>query len=623
MRYILSLLFIFGASFAFGLEPVDVGGLQLQYSLNDHVEYRVDQRGEYSVEQFISENVNGYASGWLTHNKETLSFGYSNAVYWLRFKLSNQTDDPVSHLLEIEYPVLDDIQMFIYDEKNTLIKQKTLGDKIPFAERDIPHRNFLIPLTVSRQQTQTWLLRIETSSSVQVPMIIWPERDFFIQDQAKIMSMGMYYGIMLIMVLYNLVVYFSVRENSYLYYVFYVASMAFFLASLQGLSFQYIWPMATQWNDSAIVIMLSGVVCFASLFTRDFLELQKTHRLLYHLFGAVVVLSFVIIIATNFIPYYILIKTLIVLSFGVIVLVTYTGVFRWIEGFSAARLFTIAWSTMLMGGAVLALNKFNFIPRNFITENAVQLGSAIEVILLSFALADRLNQEKRERYEAQLQVLHREQEVQEAQAQALKIQRKANETLEEKVQERTNELEVANKKLADLSTTDALTGIRNRRYFDHVLERDFNRAHREKEQLAILMLDIDHFKKVNDDHGHQVGDEALRRVAMVLTDVIHRTTDVIARYGGEEFAIILPNTDLEGAQIVAEEIRQRVAEEKVNSVDSEFSVTVSIGVMGDEPSIKNKNADLWLREADSALYMAKAAGRNKVVISPHCQTKEK
>ena len=621
MRSILLLLCIFWVSLASGLETVELGDLHKQYSLNDHVEYLIDQDGVYFVDQLMSESVNQDTSRWLTHNKETLSFGYSNAVHWLRFKLDNQTDDEISKLLEIEYPVLDDVQIFIYDENNALIEKKVLGDKVPFAEREIFHRNFLIPLTLASQQTQTWLLRVETSSSVQVPMTIWPERTFFIQDQSKIMSMGVYFGIMLIMTLYNLVVFFSVRENSYLYYVFYVASMALFLASLQGLSFQYIWPMATHWNDSAIVVMLSGVVCFASLFARDFLELRKSQRLLYHLFGIVVVFSLSIMIATNFIPYYVLIKTLIVLAFGVIFLVTYTGVLRWVQGFSAARLFTIAWSTMLMGGAILALNKFNFIPRNFITENAVQLGSAIEVILLSFALADRLNQEKRERYEAQLTLLQREHEVQEAQAESLRVERKANETLEEKVRERTNELEIVNKKLADLSTTDALTGVRNRRYFDHVLKRDFNRARREKEQLAILMLDIDHFKKVNDDYGHQVGDEALRRVAVVLTDVVHRTTDVLARYGGEEFAIILPNTDIEGAQLVAEEIRKRVAEERMSSVDEEFFVTVSIGVMGDEPCIKNNSADVWLREADSALYMAKASGRNKVVISPHCQTK--
>jgi len=296
------------------------------------------------------------------------------------------------------------------------------------------------------------------------------------------------------------------------------------------------------------------------------------------------------------------------------------------------------------------LNKFNIIPRNTFTENAVQLGSALEVILLSFALADRLNQEKRERYDAQITALKseriastaqaealeqercartaqekalvHEREAREAQAQALDIQRRANETLENKVRERTTELESANQKLAVLSTTDALTGVRNRRYFDQVLEREFNRAYREREQLSILMLDIDNFKIVNDDYGHQVGDEALRVVASVLQGVIHRTTDLTARYGGEEFAIILPKTDITGAFNVAEKIRHKIAEQVLNAEGIEFSLTVSIGVMGDAPTARD-SADLWLKEADDALYLAKEGGRNQVLLAGVCAKKAK
>jgi diguanylate cyclase (GGDEF)-like protein len=301
-----------------------------------------------------------------------------------------------------------------------------------------------------------------------------------------------------------------------------------------------------------------------------------------------------------------------------------------------------------LGGVVLALNKFNFIPRNTFTENAVQLGSALEVILLSFALAERLHQEKKERFEAQITALNHERiasaaqaealeqercartaqekalgherDAREAQDRALEIQRKANETLEDKVKERTNELESVNQKLAELSTTDALTGVRNRRYFDQMLDREFNRARREREPLSILMLDIDHFKQVNDDYGHQVGDDALRRVANVLREVVHRTTDLVARYGGEEFTIILPNTEVAGAYTVAEKIRTNIAKQEFDTEGITFSITISIGIMGDEPS-KDSSPDFWLKEADDALYKAKEEGRNTVVLASACSKK--
>jgi diguanylate cyclase (GGDEF)-like protein len=436
-----------------------------------------------------------------------------------------------------------------------------------------------------------------------------------------------------------------VREENYLYYVLYVASMAVFLASLQGLSFQYIWPNATSWNDRVIIVMLAGVVVFACLFTRNFLFLSDGEEKLNFAFWLVIISSAFIGLSVNFLSYAILIQALIGIAVVGISLSIYSGILRWGQGYSSARYYTIAWSSMLLGGVILALNKFNIIPRNFFTENAIQLGSVLEVILLSFALAERLNQEKKERFEAQITALNHERianaaqaetleqerfaraaqekalvherEAREAQARALVIQSDANENLEHKVRERTNELESVNEKLAELSTTDALTGVRNRRYFDQMLEREFNRARREREQLSILMLDIDYFKRVNDEYGHQVGDDALRRVANVLQDVVHRTTDFVARYGGEEFVIILPNTEVKGAYLVAEKIRKKIANQQFDAAGIMFSITVSIGLMGDEPS-SGFNADFWLKEADDALYKAKEEGRNKVVISTSC-----
>jgi len=189
-----------------------------------------------------------------------------------------------------------------------------------------------------------------------------------------------------------------------------------------------------------------------------------------------------------------------------------------------------------------------------------------------------------------------------------------NEELEEKVIERTRELAGANARLAQLAVTDGLTGLFNHRHFHERLALEVERSGRNGLPLALFMIDVDHFKKYNDTHGHPAGDEVLRQVARLLVDG-RRVNDFCARYGGEEFAVVLVDTPKIIAAKVAEKLRERVAAYPFASADTQPSgrLTISIGVAsfpddaGDPESL--------VRSADAALYRAKAGGRDCVVLS--------
>ena len=174
------------------------------------------------------------------------------------------------------------------------------------------------------------------------------------------------------------------------------------------------------------------------------------------------------------------------------------------------------------------------------------------------------------------------------------------------------ELEKANRQLALLANTDGLTGVANRRYFLQRLEEELERGKRYHSPLVLVLIDVDHFKQVNDQHGHQAGDEVLKALSEFTTDLL-RSNDLVGRLGGEEFAILMPESDQQVGAVVSERVRAEVAARDIETVAGPLAITISIGVTQAIPDIDD--AETMLRRADNALYRAKSAGRNRVVMA--------
>jgi diguanylate cyclase (GGDEF)-like protein len=267
----------------------------------------------------------------------------------------------------------------------------------------------------------------------------------------------------------------------------------------------------------------------------------------------------------------------------------------------SAIFFALAFSMLLLGAAVLVMRGLGFLPTNLFTAYGVEYGSALEMLLLALALADRFNTLRREKAAAQQHLVEHLQSHERV--------------LEARVLQRTEELKAANERLETLSVTDALTGIANRRRFDEVLASEWSRAARAGHPLAVALLDIDWFKRYNDHYGHPAGDECLRRVAAVLRDQVCRTGDLVARYGGEEFAFIAPASNGEDALAIARRICLALENLALSHQPSEFGcVSCSIGVAALTPA-EGRSPDQLVKAADEALYRAKEQGRNRAVLA--------
>lgn len=210
---------------------------------------------------------------------------------------------------------------------------------------------------------------------------------------------------------------------------------------------------------------------------------------------------------------------------------------------------------------------------------------------------------------------HRARELQrDTNQKALSAAQQTNQQLQQQIEAHRIDLHQLNERLQHLSDSDHLTGIRNRRFLEQRLTQEWTRCGRYAHPLALLLIDIDYFRQINDRHGHAAGDACLQQVAQLIHDGLRWPSDLAARFDGEEFCLLLPETDREGAGAVAERIRSFIAAATITSGEQRFQISVSIGVYVAIPD-QDLPTDLFIRSADAALSQSRQQGRNRVTVT--------
>lgn len=567
-----------------------------RYSLGPHLSYLEDKKGDLSLDDLVQGEA---AQRFTPVLAETANFGFRKSAYWFRVNLEN-LNSPVSEwFLETQYSLLDQIDTYLV-YSNGKVVSTIGGDTLAFSQRALKHRHFTSKVLLARGESVAVFLRVKSEGAITLPLVLWSMNALLAKDHEEQYALGIYYGVLVAMLCFNLMIFIAIRDISYLYYLYYLGGWILMQMSINGLAFEYLWPDHPRWGNIATPFFLGILISTIIQFVRAFLQIKKNLPKFDLVCRIYLWLGVLITACAFFLPYSIVIKSVVVIALTESVAIFIAGGICLKRGVRQAKYFMLAWSVLLVGNVMYIMQNWGVLPTVFITEYGLQIGSALEVVLLSFALAHRMR------------ILKEENE---------RIQWEATETLELRVKHRTQELGQALKdlseasdKLKDLSHTDGLTGAKNRAHFNEKLDAEWQRALRSGRSIGLLMIDIDHFKHINDTYGHLVGDACLKQVARTIGHAVRRATDDSFRYGGEEFVVMLPGSDLHGALGLGEAIRGQVEALALVFDGVEVPLTISVGVACVVPDFE-MNRDALIGAADSAMYQAKRNGRNRVCVN--------
>ncbi len=375
------------------------------------------------------------------------NLGISKSTFWIKFSIQNKLVNR-RILLQLQYPIIDEIE-FYTPSKNNKFDTLFAGELLPFKERIINNQNYLFYLDIPVEETFTYYMKVKSGEQIQLPLLIGAQQPIYEDLIQKDLVFGLYIGIILVMAIYNLFVFFTVRDRSYLYYVLYIVFVGLTQAVLQGYGFKYLWPNSS-WlvlQSTFLVPVINGWTAIA--FVKHFLDTKKTYPLGDKILSITFFFYFLCFVLSLMNQFYYA-QNLVQLTAMIGSLLTIYIAYRiGKQGYRPAKYFLVAWTIFLLSVVVFVLRNFNILPYNNLTFYALQIGSALEVTLLSFALADKINIYRKEKEESQMQALRALQENE-------KIIKEQNIILEVKVEERTQELNQSN---IELNT--ALTDLKN------------------------------------------------------------------------------------------------------------------------------------------------------------------
>ncbi|HEY0750624.1 MAG TPA: 7TM diverse intracellular signaling domain-containing protein, partial [Chitinophagaceae bacterium] len=379
------------------------------------------------------------------HQENPNQPGIIRGSIWGRFGLLNKTDDKLILVIENAHTA----DLYYIQKGDTFSKASSIYE--PFHSRDLLSNKLSFLLDIPKDSTVNYHIKFQTNSGTESPLSVYNLNAWIEKEHQILILDGIYLGIMIIMILYNLFIYFAIRDKSYLLYVLYVAFMTLTNMNIKSISFEFLWPNHPELNHYVnIAPCLAGI--FSILFANSFLHLYQYSRRLRRIFLGIIT-AYIITIIINLLEYQFLSFLLTeIISLVAVITLWIAGYIIYKKGYRPALFFLIAWSAMLVFVIIFVLKDYNILPFNDFTANSITIGSALEAVLLSLALANRIRIYKKEREVAQKQAMASLKENQ-------KLVLEQNILLENKVEERTIRLKSANEELTktvyDLKQTQA------------------------------------------------------------------------------------------------------------------------------------------------------------------------
>jgi diguanylate cyclase (GGDEF)-like protein len=493
------------------------------------------------------------------HHNKVVSQGIGEEVVWLGLTVESRSKNSLSKYLLVENSWLDKIEIYLF-VKGKLLWQAQGGDSFPFAKRQYNQRFHLFEIDFPPGASQL-LVALDSIDPLVAPIYLLSAEQLNERNTYQAYSYGALYGVMLALLAFNLLIFYKLRDGGFFSFALYIFSFCLMNIAYTGHGYLWLWPEAVRWQQWANP-MLMLVYCFSGLlFARYFLKLPSgfpkiAMALLY--FKALFLIAFLYALLTEDQLLALQLAFGCVLLFSVIMVslggMSYRG------GNRSAGYFLLASLAAIIGSVITALTVLGLIVYSEFGFRAVELGMISDVILLTLALAESYNLNKEQRIKAQ-----------------------------------------------QMARTDPLTQLNNRRAFLEMVAPLWETCRRRDDNMAIILIDIDKFKTINDEFGHNSGDIILYEVAQAINRG-RRRCDVLSRWGGEEFVLFLPQTSVVDAERVAEKVHQQIALLKLTLAHQQIQVTTSMGIA----AVQGRNISLHelIAEADAYLYQAKSAGRN-------------
>lgn len=583
-----TLLFVVLSPQVFASTPEVITGVEQRYSLLEPSENKRD----FDTVRGLPEDQ------WQSTSVDVLNFALDKREHWLKITLKN-TDSEQKHLtILLDQPIQDYIDFWLVGNTGKLQQHYKTGDRLPFNSRPMDFRGFAFPVELPATSSVDVFFRFDTYDGLYeaIPVYIQSHDEFrqwIIQDS---LWYGFYYGALTILLAYNLIIGFLTKERDFYLYSLYLGTFFIWNLLFRGYGYQHLWPDNPWFANQILSISVSFIFITLTAFTAVFLDLKRQAPRLHRLILVLTGLQLVPIFLTLGSYYTLFFTTLMPIASMHLLAILSAAIYLSYKKSQPAQIFTLAWGVLIASVLIYFAQVLGAIPANSLTSNILNIGSLIEMLVLALAMVDKINQMKQD------------------QAKALKanliIQQENNIELEQLVAEKTAQLTALNKQLEHDAITDALTGLFNRRRLPRLYEKRLEHCSQHDEFIGFILLDIDHFKQINDKFGHQDGDEVLVKLTECMRAFWLEWQADLFRFGGEEFGIIICHKD---RPLLTETIKSFQHHISQQTLHHTRNITISVGAVI-MPSQNCPDLDKAIAVADGLLYDAKNQGRDLCLI---------